>query len=237
MASVRVGDISMYYELSGEGQPLVFIGGLGADLTVFAPVTTRLAREFRVLTFDNRGAGRTSMPDGPYSIPMMATDTLGLMAALGIERAHLAGVSMGGRIAIEIAATHPEAVRRLVLISTAATGTGRLRVSVPARLIRGAQRLRLLPRGKHPQPGFAHERQVAASVSYDGADRLAAITAPTLIMHARRDRSMPLASAEATRSGISGARIEVFNGGHMFFMLSQRDTVISQIVNFLNSDQ
>jgi 3-oxoadipate enol-lactonase len=224
----------MYYELSGDGQPLVFIGGLGSDLTVFAGVTARLVRDFRVLTFDNRGAGRTSKPDEPYSIPMMASDTLGLMDTLGIERAHLIGVSMGGRIAIEIAATRPEAVSRLVLISTSATGTGQLRMSVPARILGGARRMRLLPR--RPQPDFARQRQIAASVSYDGAGRLAAITAPTLIMHGRRDRSMPLASAQATAAGIDGALIDVFGGGHMFFLLSQRDAVMARIEDFLKED-
>jgi 3-oxoadipate enol-lactonase len=233
MPSVDVGDISMYYELSGQGQPLVLIGGLGSDHTVFRHMSTELARDFRVLTFDNRGAGQTSKPDVPYSIPMMADDTIGLMDALGIERAHVIGISMGGRIAIELAATHPERVDHLVLISTAATGTGRLRLSVPARILRTAARLGLLPRGPHPQPDFAFQRQLAASVSYDGAGQLSAITAPTLILHARNDRTMPLASAEATSAGIDGARIEVYKGGHMFFVLSQRDAVVTRIVQFL----
>lgn len=235
MPSVQVGDIGMYYELHGDGPPVVFIGGLGAELTLFAAVTERLARSFRVLAFDNRGAGRSDKPDVPYSIPMMATDTLRLMDALGIARAHVIGVSMGGRIAIDLAAAHPERVERLVLISTSATGVGRLRMSLPARLLSGAKRLHLLPREAHPQPDFAHRRQVAASVSYDGADRLARITAPTLILHARHDRSMPLARAQATQAGIAGARIEVFHGGHMFFLLSQRDAVLARIEQFLAS--
>src|SRR5262249_13221507 len=88
MPSVQGGDIDVYYEIHGDGPPLVFIGGLGVDLTVFASVTSRLAHTFRVLTFDNRGAGRTDKPDAPYSIPMMAEDTIGLMNTLGIGRAH-----------------------------------------------------------------------------------------------------------------------------------------------------
>jgi 3-oxoadipate enol-lactonase len=234
MPSVDVGDISMYYEISGEGQPLVLIGGLSSDHTLFRYMATQRARDFQVLAFDNRGAGQTSMPDVPYSIPMMADDTIGLMDAVGIERAHLVGISMGGRIAIELAATHPERVDRLVLISTAATGTGRLRLSVPARILGAAARLGLLRR-QHPQPDFAFQRQLAASVSYDGAGKLPAIKAPTLILHGRNDRSMPLASAEATSAGIADARIEVFKGGHMFFVLTQRDAVLARITAFLTA--
>lgn len=235
MPTVPVGDIDVYYEIHGEGPPLVFIGGLGVDLTVFTPFTDLLANDFRVITFDNRGAGRTDKPDAPYSIPMMADDTLGLMDALGIARAHVVGVSMGGRIAVELAAAHPTRVDRLVLISTAATGTGRLRLSLPARILGLAKRLHLL-RGAgetQRQPHYAHHHQLAASTTYDGADRLPAINAPTLILHGRRDRSIKPAAALATRVGIRDSEIEFFRGGHMFFMLTQRDAVAARVEDFL----
>ncbi|HEV3169715.1 MAG TPA: alpha/beta hydrolase [Actinocrinis sp.] len=234
MPSVRVGDINVYYELHGDGPPLVFIGGLGTDLTLFAPMTRQLAQHFRVLTFDNRGAGRTDQPDTPYSIPMMAQDTVALMDTLGVSRAHIIGMSMGGRIAIEIAGRHPERVDRLVLISSAATGTGSLHISLPARLMRTAKRLRLLPRAAHPQADHAYRHQLTASTSYDGADLLPKITAPTLLLHGRNDRSMPLAAAQATQSGIRDALLEVFDGGHMFALLSQRTTVLEHIEAFLS---
>ena len=231
----RVGDIDVYYEIHGQGPPLVFIGGLGVDLTVFEPFTALLARSFRVITFDNRGAGRTDMPDIPYSIPMMAQDTVGLMDALGIARAHVVGVSMGGRIAIELAAGHPARVDRLVLISTAATGAGRLRMSLPTRALGLAKRLRSRPGAEEMQrqPHYAHQRQLAAGTGYDGAERLAAIDAPTLILHGRRDRSMKPAAALATRVGIRDSEIEFFRGGHMFFMLTQRDEVAARVEDFL----
>ena len=235
MPSVQVGDIDVYHEIHGQGPPLVFVGGLGADLTVFAPFTEQLARNFRVITFDNRGAGRTDKPDAPYSIPMMAQDTVGLMDALGIHRAHVVGVSMGGRIAMELAAQHPDRVDRLVLISTAATGTGRLRMSFPARIMGLAKRLRLMPGAGEiqRQPHYAHHHQVVASTTYDGTERLAAIEAPTLILHGQRDRSVKPAAALATRVGIRDSEIEFFRGGHMFFMLTQRDAVAARIEDFL----
>jgi pimeloyl-ACP methyl ester carboxylesterase len=166
---------------------------------------------------------------------MMAEDAVGLMDALGINGAHVVGVSMGGRIALEMAAQHPSRVDRLVLISTAATGTGRLRMSIPARILGLAKRLRLLPGAGsvQRQPHYAHHHQLAASTSYDGAERLAAIEAPTLILHGRHDRSMKPAAALATRVGIRDSEIEFFRGGHMFFMLTQRDAVAARVEDFL----
>jgi 3-oxoadipate enol-lactonase len=233
--SVRVGEIDVYYEIHGEGPRLVVVGGLGVDLTVFAPFTDQLAQSFQVVTFDNRGAGRTDKPDAPYSIAMMAEDTVGLMDELGIPHAHLVGVSMGGRIAMEVAAEHPSRVDRLVLISTSATGTGRLRVSLPARVLGLAKRLHLVPgmRNRQRQPQYAYQRQVAATTRYDGAERLPAIEAPTLILHGRRDRSVKPAAALATRVGIRDSEIEFFRGGHMFFILTQRDEVTARIEDFL----
>jgi len=78
----RVGDISIYYEVHGTGTPLVLIGGLGADATMLAAITTELAERHQVLTFDNRGAGRSDQPDQPYTIAQMASDTAALMDAI-----------------------------------------------------------------------------------------------------------------------------------------------------------
>jgi pimeloyl-ACP methyl ester carboxylesterase len=79
--------------------------------------------------FDNRGTGRTAQPDSPYSIEMMARDTVALMDALSIARADILGISMGGRIALELTLTHPARVRRLVLVSTSAAGRGKVHMS------------------------------------------------------------------------------------------------------------
>ena len=236
MPSVQIGDIDAYYEIHGDGPPLVLVGGLGVDVAASASFTSRLAHDFRVLTFDNRRAGNTDDPGAPYSIPMMAEDTLGLMDELGIGRAHLVGASLGGQIAMEIAAAFPERVDRLVLVSTAATGTSRLRGTPPARLVGIAKHLHLLPGAAHQQPDFARRRQLAASAAYDGSERLGVVNAPTLILHARNDRNVAPAAALATRIGIRDAQIEFFRGGHMFFVSSQRDAVAARIEEFLTDD-
>ena len=87
MTKAHVGNIDMYYELHGEGEPLVLIGGLASDISQSAWLTDWCARTHHVLAFDNRGAGRTDKPVSSYTIPMMANDTDGLMEVVGMRRA------------------------------------------------------------------------------------------------------------------------------------------------------
>jgi 3-oxoadipate enol-lactonase len=115
---VKVSGLNMYYEVHGEGRPLVLISGLGNDLSSWALQIPDLAKRYRVISFDNRGSGHTDAPDQPYSIRMMAEDTAGLMDALGIEKAHVLGISMGGYIAEELAMAWPGRVTGLVLATT-----------------------------------------------------------------------------------------------------------------------
>jgi 3-oxoadipate enol-lactonase len=118
MPYVQVNDIQMYYEIHGDGEPLVLIVGLGTDISEWDGIIRWLAQTYKVLAFDNRGAGRTDKPDTRYSIEMMAHDTAGLMQTLGIQQAHILGISMGGRIALALSLRYPESVKKLVLVST-----------------------------------------------------------------------------------------------------------------------
>jgi pimeloyl-ACP methyl ester carboxylesterase len=120
MPTVRVGDINIYYEDHGKGEPLLLIAGWGTDLTCWQFQIPEFSTKHRVIAFDNRGAGRTDAPDEPYSFRMMADDAVGLLDALGIGQAHILGVSMGGCIAQEIAIGYPERTKSLILAATTA---------------------------------------------------------------------------------------------------------------------
>jgi len=113
-----------------------------------------------VVAFDNRGAGRTDRPDAPYTIAMMAGDAAGLMDALSIERAHILGISMGGRIALELALSCPARVGKLVLVSTSAAGRGKVTMSWPVRLLLPLKWAGLLRAPiRDPRPGRSVRRE------------------------------------------------------------------------------
>jgi len=232
MPTAQVNGITMYYEQHGAGEPLLLINGLGADITLLTAIMNSFARRCRVVAFDNRGAGRTDKPDVPYTIEMMAADTAALLDVLRLERVNVLGISMGGRIALELALSHPDRVGRLVLVSTSAAGRGKVTVSWPIRLLLPLKWAGLL-RGKYPQPRYAYLRQRRASTSYDATNRLGNIHAPTLILHGRRDRSMPVQLAERMHAAIHGSQIEIFRSGHMFFLFSERQKFLDRAGRFL----
>ncbi len=115
MPVARIDDITMYYEIYGEGEPLVLIMGLGGDHFRWFRILPLLAEKFKVLTFDNRGVGKTDKPDVPYTMKMMADDIAGLMDAVGIEKAHVFGISLGGMVAQNFALLHPNRIISLML--------------------------------------------------------------------------------------------------------------------------
>jgi len=121
---VEVNDINIYYEIHGEGEPLLLIEGLGYSSWMWFKQIPAFSREFKVIVFDNRGVGNTDKPDSEYTIETMADDAAGLLKALGLDSAHVLGVSMGGFIAQELALKYPDMVRSLVLISTSFGGEG-----------------------------------------------------------------------------------------------------------------
>ena len=119
MPKVKVNDIQMYYEVKGEGFPLVMIQGLGGNLECWNPrLVEGLSKHFKLILFDNRGAGRTELSKREYTMRLFADDTAGLMNALGISKAHILGMSMGGMIAQELAINYPQKVSKLILCST-----------------------------------------------------------------------------------------------------------------------
>ena len=120
MPKIKVNDIQMCYEVKGEGFPLVMIMGWQGNLDWWNPhLIEGLSKNFKVVTFDNRGTGSTDVSDKEFSIRLFADDTVGLVNALGISQANILGLSMGGAVAQELAINYPEKVKKLILYSTA----------------------------------------------------------------------------------------------------------------------
>ena len=229
MPTADANGIRIHYEVHGEGRPLLLILGLGGDVSENAALIDQLAVRSRGIAFDNRGAGRTDKPDAPYSIELMAADALGVMDALGVSRADVLGISLGGRIALELALGHPERVERLILVSTS------------ARVVPSWRRRHLYPtlsvmplfRSRYPQPRYAFVRQMEASAGYDAGPRLHGLTMPTVVLHGRSDRTAPLPLAEELHRGIPGSRLQTFTGGHLFFLIRDRKRFVDAVADFV----
>jgi 3-oxoadipate enol-lactonase len=246
MATVTANGIDIFYRQEGSGPDLVLIMGLGAHSGAWLPNVPALAERFRVTSFDNRGAGRTSAPDEPYSIAGMADDAAALMGELGIQRAHILGASMGGMIAQEFVVNRPGLVDRLVIAcSRARTGELRRRISIAQRALWEAdvprdaiaaiqqpwgrtsatlqdetmpmELLALQAKDPYPIQKHAYLRQLDATMAHDTYARLGAISAPTLVIVGAEDiLTPPFESAELARL-IPGAELRILpRGGHGF---------------------
>lgn len=129
MPKAQVGDIYIHYESQGDGEPLLLIMGYGQCSALWEPLINDFSPPYRVIFFDNRGTGRSDKPDIPYTMKMMADDAKGLLDAIGIDSAHVFGVSMGGMIAQEFALNYPHMLKSLVL---GCTNCGRTNMILPS---------------------------------------------------------------------------------------------------------
>lgn len=122
MPITNANGIDLYYEVHGEGEPLLLIMGLSLNLKSWFRTLPALSKQYKVITFDNRGVGHSGKPNTPYSIELMAEDTRAVLDAAGVESAHVYGISMGGMIAQRFAIKYPEKVRSLILGCTTSGG-------------------------------------------------------------------------------------------------------------------
>ena len=132
MPTITANDIQIYYEIHGSGRPLVLISGLGYGLWQWRRMLPGLAEHFQVIVYDNRGAGQTDKPAGPYSAPMMAADLAGLLDGLGVGKTAVLGHSMGGFIAQQLALDRPDLVSHLILAATNFGGPNHIPVTLEA---------------------------------------------------------------------------------------------------------
>ena len=230
MPYAQVGDIKLYYEEHGDGPPILLIPGLGADTRLFARVVPLLAVRHRVVVLDPRGSGQSDKPTGQYRIEQMADDVAGLFATLGVGSADVVGYSMGGKIALQLAAGHPELVNHLILCATAPGPftTRRLSWRWSMDLV---SRIPVLRRADG-QPSYAFEAQRQASKSFDGRGLLPQVEARTLIIRARRDRMVP-ASASAELQKIPGSALVDLPGGHLTLVMVHGEALAGAISSFL----
>jgi 3-oxoadipate enol-lactonase len=259
--TVRANGQKLFYEIHGEGPPLVLVMGIGYDSSLWklqqAPV---LSTRFRIVLLDNRDAGLSSRTDSPYTIADMADDVAGLLDALGIDRTHLLGLSMGSMIGMEFALRHSDRLDRLVLAGPAAAparsaadpiaswnwvkshdlggevfGGQQLTWLFSSGFLRNhaavQETVSLLASNPNPVEAEAYARQAQAYLGFDALDRLGAIKAPTLVVVGEQDLLTPPWVAREVAAGIPGARFEIVTGdGSSHVLPLERAADFNQLV-------
>ena len=262
MPTAHLGAIDLYYERAGEGPPLLFISGTGGDLRNKPNMFDGpLGRSFDLLSYDQRGLGRSAKPDVDYSMADYADDAAALLDHVGWDQVPVIGASFGGMVAQELALRHPSRVTRLVLACTSPGGAGgasypfheiqhlkgedRARFLMPvsdtrhdatwaaARADTVAQILAMSVDRYADEPGreMGARRQLEARARHDTWDRLGDIACPVMIAAGRYDGIALPATQERMAGRIPGAELRFFDGGHMFMI--QDRTAAPAIAEFL----
>ena len=240
MPKVKVNDITINYESQGSGEPLVLIPYLAADNACYAFQVADYAKYFTCISLDPRGAGETDKPGGSYSTELLADDVAGFMQAIGVEKAHVSGLSLGGAIGLWLASKYPERVNTLSLHSCWPKSDPFLKVivgdwqtiakalgNVQEMVVQGILPFCLTPelyaakpeyvdqlaafvRSRPRQPVDAFLRQSDAVVAHDALGQLGKITAPTQITFGRHDIVTSTRFVEPFRSGIKNSELVIF---------------------------
>jgi len=262
MPRIAVGNIDLYYETHGEGEPLVLIPGFSAGMWIWFRQTEALSRYFRVITFDPRGVSRSDQPEGPQTIRLLADDVASLLRTIGVESSHILGASFGGFVAQEFALAYPGMTRTLTLCCTSFGGPNHVLPSAETLLaIASTKGLNSEERMRQNlllafSPLFIHEHsdeveqviklrvanvvpehvylsQLQAAVAFDVEDRVNQIKAPTLVLSGDEDVIVPMQNSSNLAAAIPGAQLKIISGGSHTFFIERDDNFNRTVADFI----
>jgi 3-oxoadipate enol-lactonase len=259
MPEIQANGITIHYELSGpDGAPVVLLSNsLGTRLEMWDPQLQALEQRYRVLRYDSRGHGRSSVPAGPYSIEILAKDALGLIDALGIDRVHFCGLSKGGMVGQMLGARHGDRLKSLTLCSTAchmvpkelwdqrieAVRTGGMTAvadgvverwftapfrAEPTIVVERVRQMVL----ETPAEGYA--ACCAAIRDMDLREAIQGIRLPTLIIVGEQDPATPPEKAEEIHERIAGSHLEVIPDAAHLVNIEQDVAFDATLIGFLD---
>jgi pimeloyl-ACP methyl ester carboxylesterase len=259
MAFVENQGAKIYWDEQGQGEPVLLIMGLGYPSAMWHRTRPALASRYRTIALDNRGIGRSDVPQGPYPIALMASDAVAVLDAAGIESAHVFGVSMGGMIAQQFALQYPARVRSLILGCTVAGGPSAVRAEAEAtQMLMRRDKMSpeqaaeaavpfiydpTTPREKidedltirrpwFPSPeGYA--AQLQGILGWEAYSRLGQIVAPTLVIHGESDRLVPPGNAKLIADRIPNAKLIMIPHASHLFLTDQTEVAHRVILDFL----
>jgi pimeloyl-ACP methyl ester carboxylesterase len=265
MPKVSVNGLQLYYEIEGDGAPLVLIPGFAAGRWIWFKQTAELSRRFRVIIFDPRGIAASDKPEGAQTIALLADDVAHLLQTIGIESAHIVGASFGGFVAQEFALEYPAMTRKLVLCCTSFGGPNHV-APAPETLMALAstkglnteERMRanlLLAftpeyvqtqvsevdhivhlRATNEVPEHIYSSQLQAAVSFNAESRVQQINTPTLVLSGDMDVIVPVQNSRNLAAKIPGAKLQIVEGGSHTFFIEQAAEFNHVLSDFLAAD-
>src|SRR5262245_54930124 len=251
----------IHYEVYGTGDPVLLIMGLGSNAYGWWRTIPWLSKHYQAIAFDNRGTGRSDVPEGAYTIAQMAADAAAVLDAAGQRTAHVVGTSLGGMIAERFAITHPDRLRSLILVCTTPGGRNATRASQevtsglvaggddPATVYRrnawflyGEETRQRHPerieqdieyRSKIPTRPRGYMGQLQAAMGHDCWDALPSISVPTLVVHGEADILIPTRNGQLLAERIPGAEFVLIPGAGHMLQADADDAVRTAILGFL----
>jgi pimeloyl-ACP methyl ester carboxylesterase len=262
MAFLNIGDLQLYYEVHGKGKPLLLVAGLASDSQSWQPIVEELSRDYRVIVFDNRGAGRTSPVDVDLTIPLIADDCVALVNHLGFNAVSIVGHSMGGFVAMDCAIRYPDRVDTLILAATSYFNSQRnnallsdwisyLESGMDLRLwFRNIfywifsrdffeneetlnEAIRLAIEYPYPQSKTAFRKQVEAIAAFNCLQALPNITSKTLVVCGKEDLLFPPEESIALSKKIPGARFTLIEKAAHSIHMEYPRVFTQKILDFL----
>lgn len=262
MPNASVNGLQLYYEIEGDGEPLVLIPGFAAGSWIWFKQTAALARKFRVITFDPRGVSASDKPEGVQTIGLLADDVAHLLQKIGVESAHIVGASFGGFVAQEFALKYPAMTRKLVLCCTSFGGPNHvvpaaetLQALASTRGLNSEDRMRenlLLAftpeyvrtqvaevdhivhlRATNEVPEHIYMSQLQAAMSFNSESRLKEIHSPTLVVSGDADVIVPVQNSRNLADRIAGAKLHIIEGGSHTFFIERAEEFNQIITEFL----
>ncbi|MGB9695511.1 MAG: alpha/beta fold hydrolase [Caldisericaceae bacterium] len=221
MGYIDSSGIKLYYEVYGEGKPLILVGGIAQQICMWKYQIEAFRNDFKVVVFDNRGAGKSEKPDSGYSVDTFAIDVKAIIDSLKLDQPHILGVSFGGFVAQKVAYKYADFIDKLVLVNTAFGGPKYVPPSMDVinNMIYGASGDNPLEKGvnslslsftkeyfeqhkteieelvrcllENPQPSYAYNGQVMAGASFNMEEESKHIKNETLVLTAMNDRVVP----------------------------------------------
>lgn len=264
MPTIHVRNAHFYYELHGQGEPLVLISGYGADHVFWLPILAQLAQYFRVLIFDNRAIGQTKDHETfPLSADYLADDTVALISALGMDNPHIIGHSMGGTVLQRIAARYPKHTHKIAILNSSVKWRQAMLSGLKSALslrkqngiadtvvdalipwlfgeafLQNPSHVELVRtsvlNNPHAQSLIDQERQFAALQQFDGRAGLSQITAPALLIYGKEDIISLPQESETLAAGIRGSTLHALEGGHMSVVEDTR-ALVSALLSFFKA--